>query len=87
MDNNYKVALITGASRGIGNAIALNLFSQGYKVIGTSTSKKGKIALKKAGIIGLELDLNHNESIKSFNEIIRREYSDISILINDINNT
>ena len=83
MEDNYKIALITGASRGIGNAIAINLISAGYKVIGTSTSKKGKIGLNKAGIIGLELDLNQNESIKSFNEIISREYSDISILINN----
>ena len=41
-----RVAYVTGASRGIGKAIALILASNGYKVIGTATSKEG--ADKKA---------------------------------------
>ena len=57
-----KVALVTGASRGIGKAIANQLGSQGFIVVGTATSESGaeKISayLKDAGIEGLGLCLN-----------------------------
>ena len=52
-----KTALITGASRGIGNAIALYLKSEGYRVLGTATSAEGVLKLEDKGIEGLILDL------------------------------
>ena len=58
-----KVAIITGASRGIGKATALNFQNIGYQVIGTSTNKKGIEMLSKKNIIAYELDLNSKDSI------------------------
>ena len=69
MNLQGKVALVTGASRGIGQAIALELGRQGAIVIGTATSSSGaeRIAetLKENGIegAGLVLDVTSDESV------------------------
>jgi len=83
MTKQIKKVLITGSSRGIGKAIALELKKKGYEVIGTATSKKGIDSLSKQNITGLLLDLNSLDSIKNFNETIQSNHSDISILINN----
>ena len=83
MTKQIKKVLITGSSRGIGKAIALELKEKGYEVIGTATSKKGIDSLSKQNITGLLLDLNSLGSIKNFNETIQSNHSDISILINN----
>ena len=41
MNDSMTVALVTGASRGIGQAIALNLGNRGFTVVGTATSESG----------------------------------------------
>ena len=82
MTNNKKV-LITGASRGIGQASALKLLNKGYQVIGTATSNSGVDLLTKEGIIGLKLDLNSNKSLDEFARRIKKDFSDILILINN----
>ena len=53
-----KTALVTGASRGIGNAIALTLKKEGFRVLGTATSSAGSRKLDDIGIEGHVLDLN-----------------------------
>ena len=78
-----KKILITGASRGIGKNIALNSKKNGYIVLGTSTTKEGVQGLEKEGIQGLVLNLNSDESIKSFNDILVEDHSDVEILINN----
>jgi len=83
MNNEIKKVLITGSTRGIGKAIALELKQKGYEIIGTATSRKGIDVLSKYEITGLLLDLNSYESIEKFSEIITSKYSDISILINN----
>ena len=83
MVNESKKVLITGASRGIGKAIAVKLKEKDFNVIGTSTSKEGVQSLIEEGFMGIELDLNQKKSIALFNKLLVDEHSDISILINN----
>ena len=83
MDDDPKKVLITGASRGIGKATALNLQNLGYEVIGTSTNKKGIEMLSKKNIIAYELDLNSTGSILRFLDHIFTNHKDITILVNN----
>jgi len=78
-----KTALITGASRGIGNAIALHLMNEGYRVLGTATSSKGASKLEDQGIEGLVLDLNSFDSKEKLWEQIESKEIQISILVNN----
>ncbi len=84
-----KVALVTGASRGIGQAIGLELGRQGAIVIGTATSASGaeRIAetLKANDIegAGLVLDVSDNESVASTLEHIQQHLGQPLILVNN----
>ena len=78
-----KAALVTGASRGIGQAIALQLKEDGYRVLGTATTSSGIKSLKDKGIEGLELDLNSPNSKETFWQEIESREVNISILINN----
>jgi len=78
-----KTALITGASRGIGNAIALHLKKEGYRVLGTATSSAGASKLEEEGIEGLVLDLNSAESKEQLWEQIETKEIKISVLVNN----
>ena len=78
-----KTALVTGASRGIGRAIALELKSKGFSVIGTATSQQGADALIENGIEGYILDLNSPNSIGNFWEQLEADKKNISILVNN----
>ncbi len=84
-----KVALVTGASRGIGQAIALQLGAQGATVIGTATSEKGaqsiSQALQEKGIQGTGMVLNvcDAESVTATLERIQAEFGAPLILVNN----
>ncbi|MNZ74731.1 3-oxoacyl-[acyl-carrier-protein] reductase FabG [compost metagenome] len=84
-----KVALVTGASRGIGQAIALELGRMGAVVIGTATSPSGaeKIAeyLKANGVegAGLVLDVSSDESVASTLEHIQQHLGQPLIVVNN----
>ena len=78
-----KTALVTGASRGIGRAIALEFKEKGYSVIGTATSESGAAELNEIGIQGYVLDLNSHESIDSFWQKLEDNNQNISLLVNN----
>jgi 3-oxoacyl-[acyl-carrier protein] reductase len=78
-----KTALVTGASRGIGRAIALDFKEKGYSVIGTATSEGGAAELNDIGIQGYVLDLNSHESIDSFWQRLEDNNQNISLLVNN----
>ena len=87
--NTIKVALVTGASRGIGASIAVELAKNNMLVIGTATSNKGvgaieeNFKLNKQNGIGLVLDVNDNKSIESLISHVEENYGNISILVNN----
>jgi 3-oxoacyl-[acyl-carrier protein] reductase len=83
------VALVTGASRGIGRAIALALGKQGATVVGTATTPEGAQRIGEvfagAGITGrgAQLDVRSAEQIQSLIEEIEREFGPVAILVNN----
>ncbi|WP_447750849.1 3-oxoacyl-ACP reductase FabG [Pseudomonas nicosulfuronedens] len=84
-----KVALVTGASRGIGQAIALELGRMGATVVGTATSESGaqKISeyLKENGIqgSGMVLDVSNDASVTAVVEAIQKESGAPAIVVNN----
>ncbi len=84
-----KVALITGASRGIGKAIALALGMQGALIAGTATTPTGaeqiKQYLSEAGIrgIGIVMDVTDATQINSGIEVVQQSLGGIAILVNN----
>jgi 3-oxoacyl-[acyl-carrier protein] reductase len=93
MSNNTllegQIALVTGASRGIGAAIAQELGKQGATVIGTATSASGadniNASLQAAGIKGkgLALDVNDVAQIEAVLAQIATDFGSVSILVNN----
>lgn len=88
-DLKDKVALVTGASRGIGKAIAMQLGQRGATVIGTATSDNGAAAisdyLKEGGVdgAGLKLNVTSDDDIKEVLATITERYGALSILVNN----
>jgi len=78
-----KLALVTGASRGIGRAIAAELAKQGAKVIGTATSEAGAKGIAEAGMIGKVLNVRDAAQSDALLKAIQDELGDILILVNN----
>ena len=78
-----KTVLVTGASRGIGNAIAQEFKKNNFSVIGTATSESGVEALTEQNIKAYVLDLNSRDSINEFWDKLESDSHQISVLINN----
>ncbi len=78
-----KVALVTGASRGIGRAIAVELARQGARVVGTATTTEGAKAIAEAGLTGKVLNVRDAEQSDELVAAIQKELGDIAILVNN----
>ena len=84
-----QVALVTGASRGIGAAVALELGKQGATVIGTATTTNGaeqiSASLKQAEVkgTGMALDVNDASQIEATLKNISEQFGTIAILVNN----
>ena len=84
-----RLVLVTGATRGIGKAIALTLGGAGATVIGTATTESGAdnitkvFAENKISGKGIALDVTDNEQISSHLKSINKDYGLVDILVNN----
>ena len=83
-----QVALVTGASRGIGASIAAELARRGLKVIGTATTDEGAERITQAlsghaGCRGARLDVNDGAAVESLIDAIVKEHGALHVLVNN----
>ena len=83
-----RVALVTGASRGIGQAISLELARRGFAVIGTATTEAGAQAIHTAlaafpACEGVRLDVNDADGVESAIDGILKSHGSLDVLVNN----
>jgi len=86
MSMQDQVVLVTGASRGIGRAIAENFVALGATVLGTATSESGAAAISEylgdSGK-GFVLNVTENESIEALFADIKKDFGSVDVLVNN----
>ncbi|WP_026431668.1 3-oxoacyl-ACP reductase FabG [Paracidovorax oryzae] len=87
-DNTTRIALVTGASRGIGAAIAAELAARGFRVIGTATTEDGAQRITQAlsahaGCRGAALDVNDAAALDALIDGIVKEQGGLHVLVNN----
>jgi 3-oxoacyl-[acyl-carrier protein] reductase len=83
-----QVALVTGASRGIGRAIAQLLAERGFRVVGTATSEAGAAGIGEAlaahaGCRGIVLDVNDGNAVGASIDAVVRDLGALHVLVNN----
>ncbi|MDH4465351.1 MAG: 3-oxoacyl-ACP reductase FabG [Acidovorax sp.] len=86
--SSTQVALVTGASRGIGAAIALELASRGYQVVGTATTDDGAQRITEAlsqypGCCGANLNVNDGAAVEALIDSIVKQQGGLHVLVNN----
>jgi len=89
MSNNLgkKIAVVTGANKGIGLEIAKGLLERGYRVIATARDvtrgTEAVATLQSSDVVFLPLDLDNQETIKSCAEKVKEQFGEIDVLVNN----
>jgi len=83
-----QVAFVTGASRGIGRAIAATLAAGGFKVIGTATSESGAATITAAlaahaGCAGICLNVNDGAAVEAAIDAVVKQHGGLHVLVNN----
>lgn len=83
MTTSEKIALVTGASSGIGRALAVELQQRGYRVYATARKTDDLHALTVAGFQALQLDVNDQHAIVQVVQTITQRHNKLDVLINN----